>query len=137
MQQATARRQTGVMSDTLGVTSQKNRTSALSRSALAHKRKSAMKGRQHPTTGDPDYTADETALLRAILEWRTRSGRSYPTNCELLGLVRGLGYVKVPHGYKLVELSADQMALIPAEMDGGELRPALRVVCPDSAGNEA
>jgi hypothetical protein len=45
-------------------------------------------------TSEPDYTADELDLLRAVEDWKKRTRRQFPTVTEILALVVGLGYAK-------------------------------------------
>jgi hypothetical protein len=47
-----------------------------------------------PTTCERDYSADEMEFLRAVEEYKRRSGRMFPTWSEVLEVVRGLGYGK-------------------------------------------
>ena len=47
-----------------------------------------------PTTCERDYSADEVEFLRAVEEYKRRSGRMFPTWSEVLEVVRGLGYAK-------------------------------------------
>jgi hypothetical protein len=100
------------------------------RSVATRKRKHELggPGHPHPACGEPDYTAEEQELFRAILAWRGRTHRQFPTNAEYLAILRGIGYVKVPHGYKLVSygeliaaMSADSIAL------DGDGRPRLAI----------
>jgi hypothetical protein len=51
-----------------------------------------------PTTCERDYTADEVEFMRAMDDYKRRSGRPFPTWSEVLEVVRGLGYVKCPGG---------------------------------------
>jgi hypothetical protein len=50
--------------------------------------------RGHASTSEIDYTADETEFFRAIEAWKGRTGKKFPTNSELLGIARDLGYRK-------------------------------------------
>ena len=45
-----------------------------------------------PTTCERDYTADEIEFMRAMDDYKRRSGRQFPTWSEVLEVVRGLGY---------------------------------------------
>lgn len=44
------------------------------------------------TTGD--YSEEETAFLKAIEAYKARYGRPYPTWCEVLQVLKSLGYAK-------------------------------------------
>lgn len=45
-----------------------------------------------PTTCERDYTADEIEFMRAMDDYKRRSGRQFPTWSEVLEVVRSLGY---------------------------------------------
>lgn len=47
-----------------------------------------------PTTCERDYTDDEIEFMRAMDEYKRKSGRMFPTWSEVLEVVRGLGYAK-------------------------------------------
>ena len=47
-----------------------------------------------PTTCERDYTADEIEFMRAMDEYKRRSGRQFPTWSEVLEVVRSLGYTR-------------------------------------------
>lgn len=47
-----------------------------------------------PTTCERDYSADEVEFMRAIDDYKRRSGRMFPTWSEVLEVVRELGYRK-------------------------------------------
>ena len=45
-----------------------------------------------PTTCERDYTDDEIEFMKAMDDYKRRSGRQFPTWSEVLEVVRGLGY---------------------------------------------
>lgn len=47
-----------------------------------------------PTTCERDYTIDEIEFMRAMDDYKRKSGRMFPTWSEVLEVVRGLGYAK-------------------------------------------
>ena len=47
-----------------------------------------------PATCERDYSAAEVEFMRAIQEYKRRSGRMFPTWSEVLEVVRDLGYQK-------------------------------------------
>jgi hypothetical protein len=47
-----------------------------------------------PTTCERDYSGEEIEFMRAMDEYKRKSGRMFPTWSEVLEVVRGLGYVK-------------------------------------------
>ena len=48
-----------------------------------------------PTTCERDYSADEVDFMRAMDEYKRRSGRQFPTWSEVLEVLRAMGYRKV------------------------------------------
>lgn len=63
----------------------------------AHDKKSR---RRHidPTTCERDYEPDEIDFMRAMDEYKRRSGRMFPTCSEVLEVIRSLGYVRLGAG---------------------------------------
>ena len=49
-----------------------------------------------PTTCERDYSLDEVEFMKAMDEYKRKSGRMFPTWSEVLEVVRGLGYAKSP-----------------------------------------
>ena len=47
-----------------------------------------------PTTCERDYSLDEVEFMKAMDEYKRKSGRMFPTWSEVLEVVRGLGYAK-------------------------------------------
>lgn len=47
-----------------------------------------------PTTCERDYSEEEIEFMRAMDEYKRKSGRMFPTWSEVLEVVRGLGYVR-------------------------------------------
>lgn len=48
-----------------------------------------------PLTTDFEYTPEEVEFAMAIEEYRTRTGRKFPTSREILLVAKKLGYHKV------------------------------------------
>ncbi|MCA8991255.1 MAG: hypothetical protein KDA88_04710 [Planctomycetaceae bacterium] len=48
-----------------------------------------------PTTCERDYQPDEIEFMKAIDDYKRRSGRAFPTWSEVLEVLRDLGYRKV------------------------------------------
>ena len=48
-----------------------------------------------PTTCERDYKPDEVEFMRAMDDYKRRSGRQFPTWSEVLEVLRDLGYRKV------------------------------------------
>lgn len=59
-----------------------------------------------PTTCERDYTEDEVEFMRALDSYKRASGRMFPTCSEILEVVRGLGYAKMPAGELLEQTVA-------------------------------
>lgn len=47
-----------------------------------------------PTTCERDYSLDEVEFMKAMDDYKRRSGRPFPTWSEVLEVVRSLGYLK-------------------------------------------
>ena len=47
-----------------------------------------------PTTCERDYSSEELEFMQAIEQYKCRSGRMFPTQSEVLEVVRSLGYVR-------------------------------------------
>lgn len=48
-----------------------------------------------PTTCERDYSGDEIEFMKAMDDYKRRSGRQFPTWSEVLEVLRDLGYRKV------------------------------------------
>lgn len=44
-------------------------------------------------SGGPVYSDDQSEFLAAVDKWLAKA-RRFPTNCEVLEILKGLGYVK-------------------------------------------
>jgi hypothetical protein len=67
---------------------------------LAHRAAQARKGSGRrrlvdPATCDRDYSRAEMEFMQAMQEYKTKSGRTYPTWGEVLQVVYRLGYQKL------------------------------------------
>ena len=49
-----------------------------------------------PTTCERDYSLDEVEFMKAMDDYKRKSGRMFPTWSEVLEVIRGLGYEKQP-----------------------------------------
>ncbi len=47
-----------------------------------------------PTTCERDYSADEVEFMKAMDDYKRKSGRMFPTWSEVLEVIRDLGYAK-------------------------------------------
>lgn len=50
-----------------------------------------------PTTCERDYSGDEIEFMKAMDDYKRKSGRMFPTWSEVLEVVRSLGYAKPEH----------------------------------------
>ncbi|MEX0725147.1 MAG: hypothetical protein WEB58_19620 [Planctomycetaceae bacterium] len=48
-----------------------------------------------PTTCERDYSVDEIDFMKAMDDYKRRSGRQFPTWSEVLEVVRSMGYRRV------------------------------------------
>lgn len=48
-----------------------------------------------PVTCEKNYSEDEAEFMRAMESYKMKSGRRFPTCCEILEVLRGLGYIKI------------------------------------------
>jgi len=56
-----------------------------------------------PTTCERDYSLEEIEFMRAMDDYKRKSGRMFPTWSEVLEVVRDLGYVRPTEGATGVE----------------------------------
>lgn len=61
-------------------------------SVAADRRKVQRRRQIDPTTCERDYSEEEIAFMRAMDDYKRRSGRMFPTCSEILEVVRELGY---------------------------------------------
>lgn len=54
------------------------------------------------------YDEEETEWLRAIQQYKQRTGRQFLSNCELLALAKSLGYERTNRGTLTVVSSGQQ-----------------------------
>lgn len=47
-----------------------------------------------PSTCDVEYTPEQLELLRAMDRYQRETGRRFPNYCEVLDVIKSLGYVK-------------------------------------------
>jgi hypothetical protein len=63
-----------------------------------------------PTTSERDYTQAEMEFMRAMNEYKKRSGRMFPTWSEVLEVLRGLGYEKMTSSGDAREIGLQRQA---------------------------
>jgi hypothetical protein len=78
------------------------------------RRKGPRRRQIDPTTCERDYTAEEIEFMRAMDEYKRRSGRMFPTCSEILEVLRSLGYSKLPSGSPNENATAPQ-AIAPSD----------------------
>lgn len=59
-----------------------------------------------PTTCEREYSVDEIEFMHALDAYKRTSGRMFPTCSEILEVIRGLGYVRLPGAPVAENLSA-------------------------------
>ncbi|SFI05357.1 hypothetical protein [Planctomicrobium piriforme] len=62
---------------------------------VSERRKIERRRQIDPTTCERDYKPDEVEFMRAMDDYKRRSGRQFPTWSEVLEVIRDLGYRKV------------------------------------------
>jgi len=62
---------------------------------ISERRKIERRRQIDPTTCERDYKPDEVEFMRAMDDYKRRSGRQFPTWSEVLEVIRDLGYRKV------------------------------------------
>lgn len=58
------------------------------------KQSKAPLANKNPATSDRHYDPDELEFLAAVSEYQQRTGRKFPTFCELFAILKSLGYSK-------------------------------------------
>lgn len=61
-------------------------------SVAAESRKIQRRRQIDPTTCERDYNEEELAFMRALDDYKRRSGRMFPTCSEILEVIKELGY---------------------------------------------
>lgn len=61
---------------------------------VSDRRKVERRRQIDPTTCERDYQPDEIEFMKAIDDYKRRSGRPFPTWSEVLEVIRDLGYRK-------------------------------------------
>jgi len=59
---------------------------------IGQRRKVERRRQIDPTTCERDYTPEEIEFMRAMDEYKRKSGRQFPTWSEVLEVLKGLGY---------------------------------------------
>jgi hypothetical protein len=62
---------------------------------VSSRRKVERRRQIDPTTCERDYSGDEIEFMKAMDEYKRKSGRQFPTWSEVLEVVRSMGYRKV------------------------------------------
>jgi hypothetical protein len=61
----------------------------------SERRKVERRRQIDPTTCERDYRPDEVEFMKAMDDYKRRSGRQFPTWSEVLEVIRDIGYRKV------------------------------------------
>lgn len=67
----------------------------------APRRKVERRRQIDPTTCERDYSDDEVAFMRAMDEYKRKSGRMFPTWSEVLEVLHSIGYRRVAEPQEL------------------------------------
>ena len=79
-----------------------------------------------PTTCERDYTEHEVEFMAALELYKRTSGRMFPTCSEVLEVLRGLGYQKMPTPSEpAVEVTPTGGDAIFTPLSSGELPPVI------------
>ena len=73
-----------------------------------------------PTTCERDYTTDEIEFMHALDAYKRSSGRMFPTCSEILEVIRGLGYGKLPKGETFEDETTPEQEAIEPELSHSE-----------------
>jgi hypothetical protein len=63
---------------------------------VSERRKVQRRRQIDPTTCERDYSTEEIEFMQAMDAYKRASGRMFPTCSEILEVIRGLGYGKLP-----------------------------------------
>ncbi len=66
------------------------------------RRKTERRRQIDPTTCERDYTDQEVEFMKAMDDYKRKSGRQFPTWSEVLEVIRSLGYRQVDEPTELV-----------------------------------
>jgi hypothetical protein len=73
------------------------------------RRKTQRRRHIDPTTCERDYSEQEIQFMRAMDDYKQKSGRMFPTCSEVLEVIRGLGYFQLTaEQVEQLGLSADE-----------------------------
>lgn len=70
----------------------------------------------NPTTCEPDYDGDELEFMTAVDRYRREHRRPFPTCCEVLAVLKSLGYRKTAAP---LPLPRPGVRAVPSGSDGG------------------
>jgi hypothetical protein len=102
---------------------------AVERRALQRRAKVSRRRQIDPTTCERDYTEHEVEFMAALEQYKRTSGRMFPTCSEVLEVLRGLGYQKVPTPSEpAVEVTPTSGDAIFTPLSSSELPPVISAV---------
>ncbi|MCL2744229.1 MAG: hypothetical protein FWE67_10285 [Planctomycetaceae bacterium] len=61
---------------------------------VTQRKKSHRRRKVDPTTATLHYSSDEVEFMNALNDYKRSSGRMFPTCCEILEVLKNLGYEK-------------------------------------------
>lgn len=82
---------------------------AVERRKLERREKVSRRRQIDPTTCERDYNSEELEFMHALDAYKRTSGRMFPTCSEVLEVLKGLGYGKLPAAS---EPAAAEVALV-------------------------
>jgi hypothetical protein len=75
---------------------------AIAERRAGDRRKVERRRQIDPTTCERDYTDEEIGFMKAMDDYKRKSGRQFPTWSEVLEVIRSLGYRKVAEPSEVV-----------------------------------
>jgi hypothetical protein len=68
-----------------------------------------------PTTCERDYNDEEILFMQALDAYKRANGRMFPTCSEILEVIRGLGYVRLPEAAGAMPPAVECEPVAPSE----------------------
>jgi len=68
-----------------------------------------------PTTCEREYNDEEILFMQALDAYKRANGRMFPTCSEILEVIRGLGYVRLPQAAGALPPAAESDPVEPSE----------------------
>ena len=111
----------GVKSDRRGADRRKENIAVVAERRQGERRVKVPRRRQiDPTTCERDYSGDEIEFMQALDAYKRANGRMFPTCSEILEVIRALGYVRLPAGERVTELTLPVLPAAESVVDDDE-----------------